>query len=518
MAKKLHIQRTVIILVFAVFNVIPVFGEIDPEYHTPEEYGEALTRFALDYPALCKLDSIGHSQQFGRPIWSLKISDNPYTEEDEIAVLYVAVHHGCEVMGGETILHMIGNLLENYGSDPEITAWIDDYEIFFVPLLNPDGLFAVTEDINLFWRKTARDIDGDGIYYEFIGGGWWTDDHEGIDLNRNYDWNWTFGGSADPWDYLHRGTEPFSESESRAVRDLAIEQRFTAALSFHSYGEIIMYPWFGPEGVTPDNDVYDQLALDLAVRFPGDDGTTYGSSHQTALTGYFSNWIYGALGTLSFRVELLPFPDFIPPGEELEWRAELYSEAAKYLFQRIGQSGVTGHVTDGVSGEPVYANVEITDRISSAVDPRYNDPLSGRYTRLLPPGDYTVSAEAEGYVPVLEDVNVTDGPITVLDIELEPAAGVRKNVPADDYDLLLDCSPNPFNDAIRVNYTLEKPGALTLTVYDIQGRRIDTLAGGHHSAGNHRLVWQAGTIAGGVYLVQMKSGEETLTKKVVYIK
>jgi hypothetical protein len=87
--------------------------DIDPEYHTFEEVTAELESLAVAYPQLCKLDSIGHAQQFNRTIWCMKVSDNVQTEEDEIAVLYIGTHHACEVMGCETLLYMINHLLEN---------------------------------------------------------------------------------------------------------------------------------------------------------------------------------------------------------------------------------------------------------------------------------------------------------------------------------------------------------------------------------------------------------------------
>lgn len=491
--------------------------EIDPEYHTYEEYIETLEQYAADYPDLCKLDSIGHAQQFPRTIWSMKVSDNAAVEEDELAVLYIGVHHACEVMGGETLLYMIGHLLENYGTDPEITAWIDDYEIFFVPLLNPDGNYAVTEGISYFWRKNARDIDGDSTYYEFTGGTWWSDDTEGIDLNRNYDWFWDTGGTGNPWSYYYRGDSAFSESETQALRDLALEQHFVTGISFHSYGEVIIYPWDYGGQPGPDQDVYDEFASQLAAGFIDDWGNPYYTSVYEAESGQCRNWFYGAQGSFNFCVELLEYPVFIPPGDELEWRTELYYGGAKYLLQRVGQSGMTGNITDAATGEPVYARVEIAGRISEQVDPRYNEPLYGRYTRLLNPGDYEIIVLAEGYDTTFVAVTVEE--VMVMEnIILEPLSSISAETIPDSYILSLDCSPNPFNSFLHIGYFISKPGQVTLTVYDLLGRQAASLADGKYEGGNYTAAWNAEHFNSGIYFIRLETSAGAVTRKAALIK
>ena len=93
---------------FELSDIVPLSAtgltDIDPEYHTFEEFTHELRALERNYPNLCKLDSIGRGQQFPRTVWCMKVSDNPTVEEDEIAVLYIGIHHACEVVGGETCL------------------------------------------------------------------------------------------------------------------------------------------------------------------------------------------------------------------------------------------------------------------------------------------------------------------------------------------------------------------------------------------------------------------------------
>ncbi len=410
---------------FDLRDIVPLsktgLDSIDPEYHIYEEYATYLDSLAAAYPNLCRLDTIGQAQQVRhRVIWSMKVSDNPNVEEDEPAVLYIGVHHACEVMGGETLLYMIGQLLSNYGIDPVITRWVNDYEIFFVPLLNPDGNYAVTTGINYFWRKNARDLNRNGVLYEFTGGTWWNDDTEGIDLNRNYDWHWIEGGSGIPRNYYYRGHCPFSEAETQAIRDLGREQKFVCGLSFHSYGDVVIYPWDFNGAPAPDQDVFNDLSLNLSQRFLRDNGSPFSPILSDGRSGQCRNWFYGSQGGLFFCVELMPYPMFIAPGSQLAERTQRYYNGCKYLLERMSGSGITGHLRDGVTGQPLYGVVDIQQRLSTQVPLRWNDPHSGRFTRLLNAGTYTLIAGARGYRrTMVENVTVTDT-MTQVEIFLTP--------------------------------------------------------------------------------------------------
>ena len=497
--------------------------DIDPEYHTYEELTDTLQALEAQYPTLCEVDSIGHAQQFPRTIWCVKISDNVTQVEDELAVLYIGVHHACEVLGMETLIHMMSTLLGRYGIDPEITRWVDDYEIYFVPLMNPDGHYAVTESINEFWRKNARDTNNNGIYYQFQGGTWWTDVTEGIDLNRNYNWFWDMGGSGDPRSYYYRGDSPFSESENQAIRNLARERHFACGISFHSYGEVIIYPWDYNGEPCPDQEVYDVFALELAMRFIKDSGGFYTPLIYEAHSGQCRNWFYGVTGSLLFCLELMPYPIFIPPGSQLVERTERYYNGSKYLLERLSGTGITGHVYDAVTGEPVEARVEISGTISEQVMSRWNEPVYGRYIRLLNPGTYTVVSGAQGYqVQRMENIYVSDT-LEVVDIYLQPAVVESeyftgtKTLPTG--TLSVKCSPNPFNAETVISINLPDAGNIEAVVFDLMGREIARIYDGYLPGGEFNFTWKGSPdTSSGIYFIAVRCGGKTVETKVLMLK
>ncbi|MDZ7260873.1 MAG: M14 family zinc carboxypeptidase [candidate division KSB1 bacterium] len=140
--------------------------KIDPEYHTLEEVEDLLTQLANRYPDILLKTQIGESTQNSLPIWAIKISDNPREDEDEPAVLYTGVHHAREPLGAEICLYLIQQLCQNYRISKTITNWINEIEIWFVPVVNPDGYqLALDENQGLnWWRKNLRDNNTNGRF------------------------------------------------------------------------------------------------------------------------------------------------------------------------------------------------------------------------------------------------------------------------------------------------------------------------------------------------------------------
>ena len=84
---------------------------------------------------------------------------------------------------------------------------------------------------------------------------------------------------------------------------------------------------------------------------------------------------------------------------------------------------------------------------------------------------------------------------------------------------LLQNYPNPFNASTVISFTLDSPGEVTLTVYDILGREVETLIDGTMTAGEHSLTWVADSDqSSGVYFYKLKTDKETCTRQMVYIK
>ncbi len=381
-------------------------------YHTAKEIVRELKELKANYPQMVKLKKIGQTSQEKHDIWAVKISDNAPTEEDEPAILFSGSIHADELAGTEICMTLINELLNSYGTDSLRTAWVDAYEIWFIPIINVDGHTVVTSSIDPRWRKNTRDNNGNGVLLE---------KGDGIDLNRNFDFNWAHGGSGDPENGRYRGKYPFSEREDRAVADLALEQKFVLSITYHSQGEVIYYPWDWRGRKAPDDALLTKLANELgsSIRTMKGD-TTYIPHYGAALVGQTYPWLYGVAGTLDFIVETGKNRHVFPPSS-LKKIIAGNLPGAYYMLNQMNGPGLTGHVTDATTGDPLVAEVYFPDIDTEDIERRTTEKRYGRYHRRLESGTYRVIFRKPGYeTRVMTDITVRDTGWTDLEVALTP--------------------------------------------------------------------------------------------------
>ena len=419
---RMKLKMRGVLVVFFLLSLTGTHAEaqLDARYHTYEEMVAELDSLAALHSDIMRIDSIGVSTQDTMVIWAVKISDNVHAEEDEPAVLYNGVHHAEEVLSLEICMDMIGELVDQYGASSQVTWWIDNIEIWFVPLLNPEGHKVVTDGLDVTFRKTKRDNNGNGVF-DFIpeiGG-----DIDGVDPNRNYDFNWERGDTNWASDY-YRGPAPFSESENQALRDLAIEQKFVFAILYHSARtgtkEVIYYPWCWAEKRPPDFPIIRNTAEEVARLIITDNGRFSYSPWCSSLRAPFArDWFYVRVGTIPILIEV--GSTIQPPGEMVDGICERNKVGAYYLLNRVMEGGITGCVKDAVTGEPLEAEVKVLEASGGIISPRLCDPMYGRYRRILLPGYYTLEVSHPGYESrQFSHVAVNPSNPTVLDVELTP--------------------------------------------------------------------------------------------------
>lgn len=233
----------------------------------------------------------------GRTLWMVKISDNPeINEDDETEVLFVGAHHGNELIANEMAIFIIETFTDGYGKDPRITWMVDTHEIWVVPMPNPDGTEYTLN--NESWRKNRSPNYSQPESPELIPTSY------GTDLARNYDIEW--GDPEGPSAILQRsgtyaGSEPFSEFETQAIRDLVLANNFSVYMDYHSGIEMILYPWDYTCEPTSDNAIYEHVAEKLS-KLTGHKATKGYDLYQT--NGNPIDWIYSETRTIAFTVEL----------------------------------------------------------------------------------------------------------------------------------------------------------------------------------------------------------------------
>jgi len=283
------------------------------DYHTSASLLAELQALVSSHPDMLKMESIGKTYE-GRDIWTVKLSDEANTNDSaEPDVLIFGGIHAREIMGPEVVLYVLNYMVDGYGKNETLTKYVNTKETWFIPTINPDG-YAYVRDQGQDWRKNRRPTTGGNI---------------GIDLNRNFGYMFGVDGSTspDPASEVYHGPYPFSENETIALRELALRQHFATSLSFHSYGELILYPWGYTSAHAPD---YNELAAMGAAMAAWNGYTDEQSCTLYPTHGSSDDWLYANTSTLAFTIEL--DTDFYPPASQIDITCPLNREPALYLI------------------------------------------------------------------------------------------------------------------------------------------------------------------------------------------
>lgn len=257
-------------------------------FYTFAEVLQQLDSLRLLYPNLITArDSIGRTTD-NRAIWVAKISDNPEMDEpNEPEVLYTALTHAREPQGMMTLLYYMWWLLQNYGTNPEATYLVDNRQLYFIPVLNPDG-YVYNQTTNPggggMWRENRR-FNSTNCY--------------GVDLNRNYGtyemWNSPNGGSSTTptcGQGTYRGPSPFSEPETQAIDNFMRTHNIKTAFNYHTYGNYLIYPWGYLSRENRDSLIYRDWTYDMQFT----NHYTNGTDQQTvnySTRGNSDDYMYG---------------------------------------------------------------------------------------------------------------------------------------------------------------------------------------------------------------------------------
>ncbi len=247
-----------------------------------DEVYRELDSMSMEFPSIASQKTIiGYSYQ-SRPIYMLKISDHVQVDENEPELYYDALHHSREPMCMMQLIFFMQYLLENYSQDPDIKCLVDSRELYFIPVVNPDGYFynqLVVPGGGGLWRLNLRN-NADGSV--------------GVDLNRNYGYYWGYdenGSSSVPGAQTYRGSAPFSEPETEAVKDFCNQHHFISALSYHSYGNLLLYPFGYDTLFCEDDSLFRELSNLLTEANQYRAGPPSAILYRT--NGSSNDWLYG---------------------------------------------------------------------------------------------------------------------------------------------------------------------------------------------------------------------------------
>ncbi len=319
----------------------------------------------------------------GRVIYYVKVSDNPNIDEDEAEVLYTGVHHAREPLSMMNLQYYLWVLLENYGSNEYITDIVDNTELYFIPVVNPDG-YVLNQTNNPdgggLWRKNVRD-NGNGTI--------------GVDLNRNYGYAWgqdNQGSSGNPGSFTYRGTEAFSEPETQVIRNFVSGRNIATAFNNHTYSNLLLSPWGHTAEDTPDHDFFEKINEEMCKH----NRYAYGGSNQLLYTtnGESDDWFYGEHDIPAWTPEIgtsdeggfWPLPEFIQSQAHRQLRMSFRLAEAAANFGKVHDltpyaltptdtrltlgvqhlSKISGNLMVSVSSESPYVQNISTDFMTAA--------------------------------------------------------------------------------------------------------------------------------------------------------
>lgn len=304
-------------------------------FYTFQQMTADLDSMRLLYPNLCTAKAIIGSGWNENPIYMVKISDNPDINEEEPECLIDATHHAREPGAYTAALYAMWYLLENYGIDPEITYLVNNREIYFVPIVNPDG-FLYNQQNNPGgggnWRKNRR--NNGGSY--------------GVDLNRNYSYQWGYdnqGSSPTPSSETYRGPSAASEPETQAMNAFVNAHDIITAMTIHTYANDYLSA-YGYANVQPEH--YD-VHMDYMSAAAALNGYSYGTCYSImyASNGRTQDWQLHTHDIINIEPEI-GSSGFWPPI------AQIMPEARANLFIHLNQFWCAG-------GQVIYSSAEVQD-------------------------------------------------------------------------------------------------------------------------------------------------------------
>ncbi|MEU1039025.1 M14 family metallopeptidase [Streptomyces sp. NPDC005551] len=309
------------------------FPSADSKYHNYAEMNTEINQRLAAYPGIMSKRVIGKSYQ-GRDIVAIKVSDNVASDEAEPEVLFTFHQHAREHLTVEMALYLLRELGAGYGSDSRVTNMVNNREIWIVPDLNPDGgEYDIASGSYRSWRKNRQPNSGSS--------------YVGTDLNRNWNFKWGCcgGSSGSTSSETYRGSAPESAPEVKVVADFVRgrvvggKQQITAGIDFHTYSELVLWPF----GYTYSDTTTGMTADDrnafatVGQKMGASNGYTAEQSSDLYITdGSIDDYLWGTQKIFAYTFEMYPSSGgggFYPPDEVIERETSRNRDAVLQLLE-----------------------------------------------------------------------------------------------------------------------------------------------------------------------------------------
>jgi hypothetical protein len=252
----------------------------------------------LEYPTLISKINIGKSWE-NRDLWVLRLtSSEEGVTGDKPAVMIEGNIHAREWSASQATAYFMWMMLHDYNTNDTIHWLLNNRQIYVLPMVNPDGYFYDGNGVEanqLNWRKN-RNNSALSPY--------------GVDLNRNWDIDWINGVNTKTADDYH-GMAPFSEYESKAIKNFMLAYGIDSFQCIHSYAGVLLIPWCYTAAASPHNAWYRNTASKMTnqTSLYGAQDSHYDFGQPGEKIGYSApggsiDWAYDALGAQGYCFEL----------------------------------------------------------------------------------------------------------------------------------------------------------------------------------------------------------------------
>jgi hypothetical protein len=230
-------------------------------YHDYAEVKAHLERLERENPELVQIEIYGQSRE-NRDLFAVHLAKPLAAANFRPGLLLTGGTHGDELIGVETLLHVLEQTIAGAaGGDPVITAALEEFTLYFVPVVNPDGFVRRERYAN------------------------------GVDPNRDFPWPGQPSKRPNPaiaslMEFIHR-------------------HNVVGAIDWHAYGRVVGYPWSyqrQPLSNESDRQAHQRIAAAMGR------AASYRSGQIPDVLyvaqGTSGDWYYWQRNALAFVIEI----------------------------------------------------------------------------------------------------------------------------------------------------------------------------------------------------------------------
>ncbi|KAI0004841.1 hypothetical protein F4779DRAFT_598986 [Xylariaceae sp. FL0662B] len=247
-------------------------------YHAYDDHITYLEDLQASFPENSELITAGSSFE-NRAIQGIHFWGSG-GKDSKPAVYFHGNVHAREWISSKVVEYLAYQFIANYNNDTTVKDFVDSYDFYILPIVNPDG-FVYTQTDNRMWRKNRQIRSGTSAI--------------GTDVNRNWPYEWDGeGSSTSPGSGQYRGEEAGDTPENTGIRELADQlganNGIKLYIDWHSYGQYILTPYgYSCSATVANSEAQNQLAMDTAAAIAKSYGTRF-------TTGPICETLYVAAG------------------------------------------------------------------------------------------------------------------------------------------------------------------------------------------------------------------------------